>query len=730
MRTSTPPVVRWSGLAALGLAIGLAVPDAEAQRNVTLRLNTASIPDTVDVNDLIEVRGAVGGTAPITLPDNNVLDWNANSTVEPVNVGGDYWEVSFQIPDEQEMQFKFWAGENAETGLQTNDGGWETGGNWSIPAGTGDVDRELHYFNTVGASDYDWDLFEPSGPDSVAVWFRVFALTEEVSSAGGGDFDPTDGDDFGVSIRGNNALGGSQDGGATTIDWGSSNIELTREGDDSSQNGFFIYSGRVAFPNTAVGQAQAYKFVAQSAEFPDAVGWEDGLNDTDPDGNRTFSVPAQDTTIALAYFGDAAPLNEPLFTQVVVFQVDAQPLADVGLFSRSRGDSLQVRGEFNGWGCGNPDLCELERAKGTVIYERGVSFTEVDGRTLPYKYFVDLEIPFGTLPQDDINNFGYEEPLDNGGADRAFEFDGSGTNVVGPDFFNNIRAGNVIPEGEGSIDVTFEVNMAAARSFDEDAFDPDEDDVYVAFEDRLWQLTQGYEPDELTGGIDPGFTLSDPDGDDVYTGTFTVQTPTYNGIGYRYAYGDATPGVDDVVYDGQGGFDPCRRRYRYILPSGGSFPSSFSFARDAFRQSEVVEEQPELSRTPFEANPTDPDAAELIGTNFGVPGCLVLANGEADPFATSVEEVPGEVAAAVQALAFPNPVAATATIQYDVPQAGAVSLRVFDLVGREVAVLVDAEQAAAKYEATFDAAALAPGVYVYRLTAAGQAVSGKLTVVR
>ena len=714
--------MRWLGLGACALAVGLAAP-AEAQRNVTLRLNTASIPDTVDVNDLMEIRGAVGGAAPATLPDGNVIDWNNASTLEPANVGGDYWQISFQIPDDQEMQFKFWAGEDQDTGLETNDGGWETGGNWSIPAGTGDVDRELHYFNTVGATDYDWELFEPSGADSVAVWFRVYAYTDELNLQ---TYDPNDADDFGMTIRGNPDLGGSQDGGATTIDWGASNIDLDRESGTVGQTGFYIYSGRVAFPNTSVGMGQAYKFVAQSASNPEAIGWEEGLDETEYDGNRGFVIPAQDTTIHLAYYGDAPPVSAPSFTQNVVFQVDAQPLADVGIFDRSRGDSLQVRGEFNSWGCSNRDLCLLARQAGTEIYRRGVSFTEQDGAEIPYKYFVDLEIPFGTLPQDDINNFGYEEPLDNGGADRSFFFDPSDTNLIGPDFFNNIRAGNVIPASEGSIAVTFSVDMTNARGFDEDAFDPNEDEVYVSFGDRLWQLTQGYAPDELDGGIDPSFTLSDPDGDNVYTGTYAVQTPTYNGIGYSYAYGDAE--AEDLVLDGQGGFDPCRRRYRYILPSGGDFPSSYAFAQDVFRTNDP--DTPSASLTPFEANPTDPDRDALIGTDAGNEGCLVLDNGQPDPFIVAVEEVPGEVAAATQAVAFPNPVAGTATIRYDVPQAGAVSLRVYDLVGREVAVLVNEDQAAAKYDATFEASDLAPGVYVYRLQAAGQVVSGKLTVVR
>ena len=80
--------------------------------------------------------------------------------------------------------------------------------------------------------------------------------------------------------------------------------------------------------------------------------------------------------------------------------------------------------------------------------------------------------------------------------------------------------------------------------------------------------------------------------------------------------------------------------------------------------------------------------------------------------------------------AFPNPTAGQATVQYELAEAGAVRLAVYDLVGREVAVLVDGRQAAALQTATFDTAALAPGVYVYRLQAGGSAATGKLVVTR
>ncbi len=80
--------------------------------------------------------------------------------------------------------------------------------------------------------------------------------------------------------------------------------------------------------------------------------------------------------------------------------------------------------------------------------------------------------------------------------------------------------------------------------------------------------------------------------------------------------------------------------------------------------------------------------------------------------------------------AYPNPFTSETTITYEITQAGPVTLTVYDALGREVATLVDGEQAASRYEATFDASGLAAGVYVYRLTAAGDVRTGRMTLVK
>ncbi|MEZ4701493.1 MAG: right-handed parallel beta-helix repeat-containing protein [Rhodothermales bacterium] len=78
---------------------------------------------------------------------------------------------------------------------------------------------------------------------------------------------------------------------------------------------------------------------------------------------------------------------------------------------------------------------------------------------------------------------------------------------------------------------------------------------------------------------------------------------------------------------------------------------------------------------------------------------------------------------------FPNPAAGVTRIGYALPEPTDVTLRVYDLLGREQATLVRSLEGAGQHEVTFDTSALPAGVYLYRLEAGGYAQTRKLTVV-
>lgn len=80
--------------------------------------------------------------------------------------------------------------------------------------------------------------------------------------------------------------------------------------------------------------------------------------------------------------------------------------------------------------------------------------------------------------------------------------------------------------------------------------------------------------------------------------------------------------------------------------------------------------------------------------------------------------------------AYPNPLASHATVGLDLPTAQAVRVAVFDLLGREVAVLHNGPLAAGGHDLVLDAARLPSGVYVVRAMGPGLAALQRFTLVR
>lgn len=79
---------------------------------------------------------------------------------------------------------------------------------------------------------------------------------------------------------------------------------------------------------------------------------------------------------------------------------------------------------------------------------------------------------------------------------------------------------------------------------------------------------------------------------------------------------------------------------------------------------------------------------------------------------------------------FPNPFNPVTRIEYALPDMQHVRLDVFDITGRRVAVLVDDVQPAGQHAVQFDARRLASGVYIYRLTAGGQQITRRMTLIK
>ena len=79
---------------------------------------------------------------------------------------------------------------------------------------------------------------------------------------------------------------------------------------------------------------------------------------------------------------------------------------------------------------------------------------------------------------------------------------------------------------------------------------------------------------------------------------------------------------------------------------------------------------------------------------------------------------------------YPNPFSRETTVRVDVPEVAAVRVSVFDLLGRRVAVLVDAPLEAGYHQLRWNASDLPSGAYLIRMEAGSFAATQRITLVR
>jgi hypothetical protein len=118
-----------------------------------------------------------------------------------------------------------------------------------------------------------------------------------------------------------------------------------------------------------------------------------------------------------------------------------------------------------------------------------------------------------------------------------------------------------------------------------------------------------------------------------------------------------------------------------------------------------------------------PGSGQLGENSFGT-----VCAWKYDNISFTVTSVDGEAGGLVNNFVleqnYPNPFNPSTTINYSLTERSAVSLKVYDVLGNEVASLVNTSQEAGKYDVQFDASALSSGLYIYTLNI-GNFISSK-----
>ena len=665
---------------------------------VTFIVNTSTLPDTLSEGHFIQLRGAMNGNGGEYL--GQAIDWNAGSDLVAENIGGDYWEVDVNMAAGDTLIYKVWSGFDSANGTNNGDGGWEVISS-NRTFGAPGSDTTVVIYSDSETAPY------VSAEDSVTLFFRVNmgAFVQDNS------FNPeTDK----VGLRGSPNVFQNPD------DWGSSVIYLEKEDGPESNNVF--YSGVVRVDQAAADTLGEvfYKFVGETAGG-------DIWDSTPGTDNRVLDIPASDSTIHWVFMQDKAPTSAEIVTSNITFEVNVGILEALGYFDSGIGDKVVVRGEAPlDWGTVEGNTASFDDED--VVWRLTKEFTKAVGSEFKYKYFIEYDTSRTNENSENYIeaiaenvDFGYEEPVTTGGSDRWFEFGNSTTQSTGVEYFNDVNIGALIESENtptGSVAVTFKIDMTPALSH-EVPFRPDMDSLYFQIESKYTALTNdfrsggGYFTDMVENGTpaDIEFLRFTPvEGEtNVYSLTLDLQMPTLNDFGYVVRYGQPFTEFESMVVNGEG-FSAGRRYYQFIEPTSVEYLGSDAFLGEVYvSQWPTTYEMSTVTWAPSNLEfDTQPDYAALSTStekNHTVNGFALAQN-------------------------YPNPFNPTTNISFTIPTASDVKLTVYNLLGQEVARLVNGRLTAGAHTVKFNASNLASGMYLYRIEAGTFTQNKKMMLIK
>jgi hypothetical protein len=656
---------------------------------VIFRVNTSTMPDTLQDYHFMQIRGGFVGPDVADAASSGMITWDSMSR-HMYNEGGDYWWADFPMSPGDTLNYKFWAGVNPDTPLiNGSEQGWESGGNnqFILPADFAEEDTvvALQFYETREAP-------YTSHEDSISVYFKVnvgakFQL---------GDFNPeTDK----VGVR------GAPEFFDNPADWSSSAFYLDAT---STQGDNLFYGGHTKIHKDSVHNFEnevKYKFVLESAAGETT--WE-----STPD--RLFKVPHEDSTIHWVYFQDEAPTDAQILNTTLNFEVNVGILEGLGYFNSSI-DTVFVRGSFNGWSTNNQ--MAFNSFSGTYE-ETGIPFTTTIGAEVGYKYYIkwdasrDDESSTNYLAGITHDGSGWEEPGVTGGGDRFFQMAEGADQPKRSEFFNGVDPKALLTSNNvegGAVSVTFSIDMGPAAQHTSQPFDASNDSVYLFVDTPFFALTNditvpgdgGQNFLDITDEERESLRFTDENGDMVYELTLELKLPTLNHMGFRIAYGEPTS-ADGSLFAHGSGFAAGRRHYQYVQPivsneGAVTWPSSFTMPTLTWKAEDLDWETPPDYNTPTTSSEEEVEIVDQYALNQN----------------------------------YPNPFNPTTNISFSLKDAAPVKLTVYNLLGQEVATLISGKvMNAGTHTVAFNASSMSSGVYIYRLEAGSFVSNKRMTLIK
>jgi hypothetical protein len=641
--------------------------------NVTFLVNTATIPDTLQITSTVQLRGSLPG-----------FTWDNNS-VTMTNIGGDYWKVKvpFIVVRGTTLSGQFKIFTNVKSTITGADNGWENNSTdasanrlLSVGPLTGNKDTVLllEYANgSPSAQPQYWRPYVPSA-DSIAVMFRVDMQSQETFNKATTK----------LGIRGSKG----------PLDWGKS-IFLTEEKNhgNAGQTGYDgtnFWSTVVKFPKALVVDTEYYKFVqhgiADSANA--SPSWESSSNRI-----IIFRPSKEDTTLHWAWYNDQILLPfSGQDTVIMTFRADlAQAVAQNGF---AYTDTLVVRSGYN-------SSAVVLREK--RMFRVGISskFQAID--TVITKSSTSLYYQYYRVPQSgEVREIYYN--FANPGASATAEKRrfmvpalANGTAQMVQDTINSTSAEHRDPLFRN------QRNLAHAMIVTYTC------DVRPA----IYQLKKG---SALVSTNITNWTITKPDS--VIIDGVWMDGPAVGGWDVGGAWGadrrlvDTAKMWDDGTHGDLVAHDSIYS-LRYSYTTAATVGQEFKFGIYG------CDNEGGFGNNHIE-NINDANATATIASQFGSidPVFFNAWNYTTQSPATGVEQISSGIPLAYSLdQNYPNPFNPSTKIEYSIKAAGFVSLKVFNLLGQVVATLNEGKQEAGKYSVVFDASRLSSGIYFYQITA-------------
>ena len=448
--------------------------------------------------------------------------------------------------------------------------------------------------------------------------------------------------------------------------WSTSATELKDDDGDS------LYTATV--DTIKSGTTINYKFLYSNKS--NGLVWEG-------DPNKTALI-LDGTNKVERYFNDVNP-NVTLKDGTVSFYVNMSVLEQLKVYNAAN-DGLQVRGGFNGWNGDDKDRSWMIQdflAPTNWFLPVGFVKTEVNSKN-QYKFFVAKKDTAG-WPD------GWERPLSQGGGNREFAFEGKANQETASVFYDDVYPGYV---NAAAISIKFSVDM-------KDAFDPTKiavvmkagDKVYYISEQPLFCKVMGWRDSDNQTYAE----LTDANNDKIYEGTVTMKAGGFNSFEYRYGILRA---ADKSWTVETAGFGKNAYRVRFVAQTGkNKFVQPYSAPTDKWTDKEDKSDQVEKFPKGY-----DPTGIEELNT--GIPTKYSLDQN------------------------YPNPFNPATKIKFSIPADENVSLKVFNVLGQEVATLVNKQMKAGSYSFDWNASNLSSGVYFYRIEAGSFNLTKKMLLLK